>query len=132
MRTGIFLRFTLALLVIAFSFVVGVVIGGRQGWLQPIVRLTIVNQSGGPLADLEVRYKSSQQAGTLQLPPLQHRDRVVASFLLTGEGEYLVVGKLSDGSTITQGSGYVEPGYSAMEVLLAPQSPTQPASSARQ
>ena len=103
------------------AFALGSVVGARQGWFQPVVMLTVVNQTGSPLTELEVKYRSTAVSGTIALPRLQHRDRAVARFYLQGEGEYSVAAKLSSGKTITSQEGYVEPGYTAIEVLVLPE-----------
>ena len=101
------------------GFAIGVLVGASQGWLQPAVAITVVNQTGQDLIDLQILYKSARSNGSIALPPLSVGERTIARFYLAGEGSYTVRAKLKDGSTLKEQERYVESGYAMTEVLTA-------------
>ena len=109
-----------AVLLAAVTFGLGAVVGARQGWLQPLVSVAIQNHTGQALAGLVLSYtsSSSSSSGTIALSPLAVGARTTARFYLAGEGTYSVKATLANGTVLTSQEGYVEPGYTATEVLL--------------
>ena len=107
-----------AVLLAAVTFGLGAVVGARQGWLQPLVSVAIQNHTGQALAGLVLSYTSSSSSGTIALSPLAVGARTTARFYLAGEGTYSVKATLANGTVLTSQEGYVEPGYTATEVLL--------------
>jgi hypothetical protein len=103
--------------ILALTFALGVVIGARNGWLQPVVTVTIVNQTGQPLSDLRLVYSSSRSRGTVEFEQLPPGQRLVARFHVPGEASYTITAKRADGKTLEHPQAYVEPGYAMTEVL---------------
>lgn len=106
-----------ALFTFAMAFSLGVVIGARNGWLQTVVTITIINQTGQTLNELRLVYKSSISNGTVDLKALLPDERAVARFYVSGEATYTIIAKQSDGKALKEQERYVEPGYSMTEVL---------------
>ena len=107
-----------AVLLAAVAFGLGTVVGARQGWRQPLVSVAIQNHTSQALAGLVLSYTSSSSSGTIALSPLTVGARTTARFYLAGEGTYSVKATLANGTVLTSQEGYVEPGYTATEVLL--------------
>ena len=111
------LQFAAAVCAIVMAFGLGVSLGARNGWLQPVVKITVVNQTGQTLSQLRVVYTSTRTAGTVELPSLLAGERAVARFYIPGEASYRISGTQGDGTPLQANEAYVEPGYSMTEVL---------------
>ena len=117
MRLRVLALVLAALFTFAMAFGLGVIVGARKGWLQPVVTVTIVNQTGQTLNELRLVYKSSRSNGTVELKALPPGDRAVARFYVPGEASYTIIAKQSDGKALKGQEAYVEPGYTMTEVL---------------
>lgn len=102
------------------AFASGVIAGAKLGWLQPVVKVTVVNQTGGALSGLQLDFRSAGASGELRLPDLENGGRAVARFVVAGgEASYRIQGRRSDGRRLEGRDGYAESGYVITEVLTA-------------
>lgn len=102
---------------VALAFASGVVIGAKQGWLQPVVKVTVVNQTGQPVSGLQLVFRGSAASGELQLPDLAAGGQAAVRFVAGGETSYRIRGRHADGRKLDERDGYAEPGYSITELL---------------
>lgn len=94
------------------AFALGVFTGARQGWLQPVVKVTVVNQGGQPVTGLRLLFQGSGASGELVLPDLAGGGRTTARFVPGGEAAYRIRGRPLD-----ERDGYAESGHVITEVL---------------
>lgn len=105
------------ILVAAVCFAAGAITAGIRHWFQPLVHVSIENDSGEDLSKLVLIHKSTGLASTVTLPTLKHGQSTELNFFLAGEGSYEIEALFPDGRTATNGAGYVESGSSIKEVI---------------
>lgn len=130
MRLRSLFRSVVLLSALVASFLIGAVVSAKKGWFQPIVTVTVVNQTSQKIERLSLTHKSSRSNGTILLPPLAPGRTVDARFYQAGEGTYTVSALFSDGTSLTSQEAYVEPGYAMTELITATRSQSMPSSGA--
>jgi hypothetical protein len=105
----------------AAAFVAGALLAAERGWLQPAVVVDIANRSGQLARRLEVRYEGNATNSMTSLPELPVNGTIRFPFHARGEGTYSVQVVLADGTLVSGGKRYVEPGYRMAETIGASQ-----------
>ncbi len=105
-----------ALTLLAASFVGGAAVGANRHWFGDSARLVVRNDSGQPIRSLEIAYESARASGTIRSTDIQaagerHYD------LDVGEGSFMVVATLANGTVLRGRGQYVESEWSASAVV---------------
>lgn len=83
-------------------------------WPHPPVMVTITNQSNRPIASIRVEH----ERGLELLEYIGQRESKTVQFEARGETSYKLVVRFFDGSELSGGGGYAEPGYKFSETIL--------------
>lgn len=108
----------LATLIIA-AFFAGATTAGLRHWFQPVIKVTVANESGQDISGLQLSLETSRQKTITELGPLGAGKTHTIPLLVTGEGSYVIVATLADGRQVSGMTGYVEPGYAVKETVKA-------------
>ena len=105
-------RSVFVLIVVLAAFAAGAVTAVFQHWGQPLVSVSVANESGQELQSLVVTHESMRAKGQIEVKPPRIGAKVLVRFFQEGEGSVLVTAKLANGQVVEGIGGYVEPGYS--------------------
>lgn len=113
----LFLRLLFGLVLATIFFIAGALTAGARYWFQPLVTVTVINESGQDLKSLRLMHSSLGSKGTIDTESLRSDETRTIRFFLGGEGSYTLEATLSDGRVLNGGEGYVEAGYSSTQVI---------------
>lgn len=113
----LFLRLLFGLVLATICFIAGALTAGARYWFQPLVTVTVVNESGQDLRSLRLVHSSLSSKGAIDAGALRSDESRIIRFFLGGEGSYTLEATLSDGRVLNGGEGYVEAGYSSKQVI---------------
>lgn len=108
------------ILLAATCYAAGAITAGMKHWFQPLVHVSIENDSGEDLANLVLTHESSGKISTVTLPALKRGQATELNFFVAGEGSYQIEALFPDGRIAKNGAGYVESGSSIKEVIGKP------------
>lgn len=83
-------------------------------WPRPPVTVMITNQSSKPIASIRIEH----ERGIELLENLGQRESKTVQFEARGETSYKLKVRFVDGSEVSGGGGYAEPGYKFSETIL--------------
>ncbi len=99
-------------LVLAATFVAGVITTVFRGWGDRAVTAEVVNNLDQPVRSFTVRYDTCGAKGEITVSQLQPGTSRTVRFRVCGEGGALVEATLADGTVMRGAELYVESGYS--------------------
>jgi hypothetical protein len=99
-------------LVLAATFVAGVITTVFRGWGDRAVTAEVVNNLDQPVRSFTVRYDTCGTKGEITVSELQPGTSRTVRFRVCGEGGALVEATLADGTVMRGPELYVESGYS--------------------
>ncbi|HEX7987852.1 MAG TPA: hypothetical protein VF616_30360 [Duganella sp.] len=111
-------------LLAAACYAAGAITAGVKHWFQPLVYVSIENDSGEDLAKLVLTHESASLTSTVTLPALKRGQSTELIFFVAGEGGYQIEALFPDGRMAKSGAGYVESGSSIKEVIGKPKTVT--------
>ena len=83
-------------------------------WPRPPVTVTITNQSNRPIASIRIEH----ERGLEFLEYIGRRESKTVQFEAQGETSYKLLVRFVDGTEVSGGGGYAEPGYRFSETIL--------------
>lgn len=83
-------------------------------WPHPPVMVTITNQTNRPIALIRVEH----ERGLELLEHIRQRESKTVQFEAHGETSYKLLVRFVDGTEVSGGGGYAEPGYRFSETIL--------------
>ncbi|MFM2447982.1 MAG: hypothetical protein RIS44_432 [Pseudomonadota bacterium] len=101
----------LPIILMLAAFLAGVAVAANGYWFQPIVTLSVVNNSGQKIESLVVTYAGGAE-GSLLIRDRKPGQRTVIRFFQGGDGSFNLSTTLADGKTLKSVGSYVQPGYS--------------------
>lgn len=104
------LRYLIALLVITLSFLAGAATANIRDWLQPMVCVLLLNNSGQDIVSADIQLKSDEVTNTARIDMLPAHSRQVLYFHARGALTLSLEAKLDDGRILKSSSSYLQPG----------------------
>lgn len=117
MRT--FLKAIAVTILLACVFFAGALTAGFRHWFQPLIEISVVNDSGQHISGIDVSLETGSQKSISALGPLENRKTRAYRFYVAGEGGYILTATLGNGRKVSSDMGYVESGYSIKETVMA-------------
>lgn len=106
-------------ILLACVFFAGALTAGFRHWFQPLIEISVVNNSGQHISGIEVSLETGGQKSISTLGPLENGERRAYRFYVAGEGGYILTATLGNGRKVSSDMGYVESGYSIKETVMA-------------
>ncbi len=106
-----------AMSLVSIGIAVGVRVSSEFRPLPPVAQVTFKNESGQVISNLKLNTETGGQTSTILLPSLAKGQSTDIRLFLLGEGSYQVKATLADGRVVEGGSGYVESGHRATQVV---------------
>jgi hypothetical protein len=116
MRT--FLKATAVAILLACVFFAGALTAGIRHWFQPVIEISVVNNSGQHISDIEVSLETGGQKSITTLGSLENGQTRTYRFYVAGEGGYILTATLGNGRKVSSDMRYVESGYSIKETIM--------------
>lgn len=98
-------------------FFAGAVTSGLLHWFQPLIEVSVINNSGQHISDIQVSLETGRQNSISSFGRLERGQARVYRFYVEGEGGYTLTAMLEDGRRVRSDHGYVESGYSIKETV---------------
>ena len=117
MRTA-FKLLAVTILVVC-SFFAGAITAGIRHWFQPVIEISVLNDSGQDISEVQVLLETGWQKTTTIFGPINKGEAKTYRLYAAGEGGYVIVATLSDGKKVSGGVDYIESGYSVKETVTA-------------
>jgi hypothetical protein len=114
---GLTLRLLFALALSAICFIAGALTARERHWFQPLVTVTLINQSDQDIKSLRLMHTTSGGKGTLEVASLRAGKSATMKFFIAGEGSYALEATLENGQVLKGGEGYVEAGYTSRHII---------------
>lgn len=117
MRTALRVLATTILLICVFF--AGALTAGIRHWFQPLIEISLINNSGQEISDVHLSLETGGQKSISTLGHIEKGQTRIYRFFVAGEGGYILVATLADGSKVSSEAGYVESGYSIKKTVTA-------------
>lgn len=104
---------------LACAFFAGALTAGIRHWFQPVIEISVANNSGQLISGIEVSLETGGQKSLSTLGPLDDGKMQAYRFYVAGEGGYILTATFENGRKVSSDMGYVESGYSIKETVMA-------------
>lgn len=104
------LRYPVALVIVALAFIGGAATANLRMWFDPVVAITIANDSGQPITAMRVEVQAGTSTHLALLDSLPAGEKHVMYFHTPGQARLTVEARLQDGQTVRSSENYLEPG----------------------
>ncbi len=104
------LRYPVALIIVALAFIGGAATANLRMWFDPVVSVTISNDSGQPVSAMRVEVRSSTSTHLAMIDGLAQGEQHVLYFHTRDRATLSVEARLQDGQELRSSESYLEPG----------------------
>ncbi len=108
-----------ATILLVCVFFAGALTAGIRHWFQPVIEISLINDSGQEISDVQLSLETGGQKSISTLGHIEKGQTRIYRFFIAGEGGYILVATLADGRKLTSEAGYAESGYSVKETVTA-------------
>lgn len=108
-----------ATILLACVFFAGALTAGIRRWSQPVIEVSLVNNSGQRISDVHMFLETGGQKSISALGSVENGQTRAYHFYVAGEGGYILTATLENGRKVSSDKGYVESGYAIKETVMA-------------
>lgn len=107
------------MILLACVFFAGALTAGIRHWFQPEIEISLINNSGQRISDVQVSFETGGQKSISTLGSVEDGQTRTYHFYVAGEGGYILTATLDNGRKVSSDKRYVESGYVIKETVMA-------------